>query len=351
MGILKNTLGHAKDDLTKANAEMKQLRDSLQKTTAALNHTKTQTSNDLRKRDAQITRMKEHLIDGGTVRRSKAASSMTIRTNAASINNGPPAFASYVTHDPSLQASLSQEADDQLRRLAQEVSQENDQLAELLQATLASLDALVQIEEEEHPLFSSTSQSIIMLEAQLKVRLTALRNILEMPNYVPVEEVEIREDKIKDLQKRLVQIESEWSAAQNVLKGLTATVLDGTKSVAALGELSEGQLNSRKEPPQEEEVNLLKQLGKTPVAISMENGRHPKSTVKIDSRLLEAHSTETSSDDHPDVDSTPIRARKVKAQRKNRRATLGLLVREEELNAELQEVLGAMPDTPTSDNL
>lgn len=334
---------------------MKQLRDSLQKTTAALNHIKTQTSNDLRKRDAQITRMKEHLIDGGTVRRSKASSSMTIRTNSASINNGPPAFASYVTHDPSLQASLSQEADDQLRRLAQEVSQENDHLAELLQATLASLDALVQIEEEEHPLFSSTSQSIIMLEAQLKVRLTALRNILEMPNYVPVEEVEIREDKIKDLQKRLVQIESEWSAAQNVLKGLTASVLDGKKSVAALGELSEGQLNSKKQPSQEneeqEDVDHLKQLGKTPVAISMENGRHPKSTVKIDSRLLGALSTEVSSDDHAEADSTPIRARKVKVQRKNRRATLGLLVREEELNAELQEVLGAMPETPSSNNL
>lgn len=348
VGVLKNHLDYAKDDLAKANAEAKQLRDTLTKTTAALNHTKTQISNDLRKRDAQIARMKEHLADGGTVRRSKASSSMTVRTNAGSINNGPPTFASYVSYNPTSQTQLAQESDDQLTRLAHDVSHENDQLAELLQATLASLDALVQIDEEEHPLFSSTSQSIIMLEAQLKVRLTALRNILDMPNYVPVEEVEVRDSRIRDLQQQLLKIETEWSAAQNVLKGLTASVLQGTTgaTVPALGEWTEGKKNVESVLlTDESDAHTFKQYAKTPVAISLENGHHPKSTVKIDSRLRHADSN---SEIHSDVDSTPVRVRKEKFQRKNRRATLGLQAKEEDLNAELEEVMGELPETPAS---
>lgn len=349
--MLKNHLAHAKDDLVKNNAETKQLRESLTKTTVALNHTKVQTSNDLRKRDAQIARMKEHLADGGTVRRSKASSSMVIRTNAASINNGPPTFASYVSYDPSLQASLVQESDDQLIKMAQVVSQENDQLAELLQATLASLDALVQIDEEDHPLFSSTSQSIIMLEAQLKVRLTALRNILDMPNYVPIEEVEARDGKIKDLQRQLTQIESEWSAAQNVLKGLTASVLQGTipKHIAPepLGEWSEGDRNAQ--AAQAEQTELYKHVAKTPIAISRENVRVRGSTIKIDSRLLRAGTAEHHNDTQVEVDSTPIRAKKHKVQRRNRRVTLGLLANEEELTAELQDVLRDLPTSPSAE--
>ncbi|CCG83692.1 protein of unknown function [Taphrina deformans PYCC 5710] len=346
VGVLKNHLAHSKDDLAKANAEVKQLRDSLAKTTAALHHTKTQTSNDLRKRDAQISRMKEHLADGGTVRRSKASSSMTVRTNAGSINSGPPTFATYINHDMSKQAALTQESDDTLTKMAQSVAQENDELAELLQATLASLDALVQIEEEDHPLFSSTSQSVIMLEAQLKVRLTALRNILDMPNYVPLEEVEVRDGKIKDLQRQLLQIETEWSAAQNVLKGLTASVLQGSgakQGSTPLGELSDNAKNVRQSA--HEVIEDIPIPAKTPIAISLENGRHPKSTVKIDARLLRNEVLESQSDELVEIESTPVRARKQKFQRKNRRATLGLMANEEDLKAELEEVLGDEPGT------
>lgn len=351
VGVVKNHLAHTKDDLSKANVEMKQLRDSLAKTTAALNHTKTQTSNDLRKRDAQIARMKEHLADGGTVRRSKATSSMTIKTTSTGLSSGPPTFASYVTYDPSLQHGLMKESDEQLTKLAHDVSRENDQLAELLQATLASLDALVEIEEEEHPLFSSTSQSIIMLEAQLKVRLTAIRDILDMPNYVPIQEVETRDVKIKTLQQRLIQIESEWGAAQNVLKGLTASVLEKTQksTVTALGEWSEGKKNAEtRELEATEDSDNVRQMAKTPKAIGREEGKTVRSTIKIDSRLL---NNEPSSEDYAvEVEDTPIRARKEKFQRRNRRQTIGLAAKEEELEAELQEVLADMPETPKADS-
>lgn len=352
MGVLKNHLAHAKDDLARSEQEMKQLRESLAKTTAALNHTKTQTSNDLRKRDAQIARMKEHLVDGGTVRRSKASSSMTVRTSSSTnINSGPPTFASYAQYDPAGQAALIKEGDDQLTKMVQEVSQENDQLAELLQATLTSLDALVQIEAEEHPLMSSTAQSVIMLEAQLKVRLTAIRNILDMPNYVPIEEVEKRDGKIKELQQRLLQVEGEWSAAQHVLKGLKASVLQNVgpkKEVKPLGEWTACERNAQTNDSPDP-IELLKDCAKTPVAISMANGRHPKSTIKIDSRLLRTHAADQVEAEFVEgdvVDATPVRARKQKLQRKNRRMTLGLLANEETLNAEMQEVLSDMPETP-----
>lgn len=333
---MQNHLAHSKDDLAKANLESKQLKDSLAKTTAALNHTKIQTANDLRKRDMQIMRMKEHLADGGTVRRSKASSSMTIKTMAGS-RSGPPISATYAVYDLSLQASIAKENDDRLAKLAQEVSKENDQLVELLQATLTSLDSLVEIDEEEHPLFSSTSQSIIMLEAQLKVRLTALRDILDMPNYVPIAEVELRDDKIRDLQNNLLQIKTEWGAAQHVLKGLTETVLEKTNATTRpiLEEWSEGRKNATEAVSQDTET--LRQDAKTPKAISIEQGKVFKSTVKIDSRLL--HADLNSKDYSVEVEDTPVRARKDKFQRRNRRQTIGLGAKEEDLDAELQEAL------------
>lgn len=343
IGLLKNQLAHSKSEISKANTEAKQLKDTLTKTTATLNHTKTQISHDLRKRDTQIMRMKEHLADGGTVRRSKAYSSMSIRTSTSS--SGPTITANYATYDPTLQTSLTKECDDQLLKLAQDASAENDQLAELLQATLASLDALVQIEEEEHPLFQSTAQSVIMLEAQLKVRLTALKNILEIPNYVPIEEVESRDMTIKELQSRLLQVEHEWSAAQNVLKGLTASVLQKVESapipkpeVTALGERRETLQNIVTH--EESVLETLKDHAKTPVAISKENHRHPVSTIKLDSRLLrDTDELNMLTSESAEADSTPIRMKKVKAQRKNRRITIGLMAKEDEISAELQSVL------------
>jgi hypothetical protein len=367
-GVARNHLAAAKQETLQAVRETKLQKDQHARVAVALQHTKSQSANEIRKRDVQISRLKEQLLDGalssanlGASRRAGHKLSGTMR-----VHGSGTAAAHAMEVDTRAAAQLQAESEQQLRTMVQEVAQENDALAELLQATLASLESLVPMEEQEDaaaPLVTTVAQSIIMLEAQLQVRLTALRGMLEMPDYVPLEEVERRDERIATLSARLQQIEMEWSAARSVLKGLTATVLSGgemavnngkqdeimSDSVEQLSKVDAAIAASSSILQETPRTNInaapqgisLRALAKTPMAtVGQENSRfstvrQAMSTVKVDARLL---GLTTTSVPLLDADSTPIRARKV---RRNRRTTIGLAMRQEELDAELSQVLPA----------
>ncbi|ORY77042.1 Afadin and alpha-actinin-binding-domain-containing protein [Protomyces lactucae-debilis] len=361
-GVAKNHLAAAKQETAGAIRETKLQKDQLSRVSLALQHIKTQMANDLRKRDLQIARLKEQFLDGalsstnlqGSRRGGKLTGLMRIH-GSGSVRAQP------MQHDTRAALQLQAESEQQLTTMVQEVAQENDALAELLQATLASLESLVPLEEAEDaaaPLVRSVAQSIIMLEAQLQVRLTALRSMLEMPNYVPLEEVERRDIRISELSLRLQQIETEWSAARSVLKGLTASVLstgqaakpnnpddilsDGVEQLSKVDAAIAASSSILQETPRAkintaQPATLLRAMAKTPLVIGQENGkmgtmRGALSTVKVDARLMGLDMQVPL----VDQDATPIRARKA---RRNRRTTIGLL-RQEQLDEELTQVLG-----------
>lgn len=231
---LRSALQQGKSALATAQADARQLRDSLNKSTTAMAHIKTQVSHDLRKRDVQLGRLRDQLFEGGSARRGRVVSGLS--TSSASLGHRKVSSGQCTDtiardqeppYDPNAELALRVEADALLGEQLQEVIAENDALSELLQATLASLDTLVSIDSvSDETMFASVARSVIVLEAQLRVRLTAVKEILEMPGYVPVDEVQVRDDKIATLTERLVEVEAQWSAAQHVLRGLTASVLD-----------------------------------------------------------------------------------------------------------------------------
>ena len=367
----RNAAQQGKTALAAAQAECRQLRDSLSRSTTAFAQVKQQVSHDLRKRDAQLGRLREQLTDGSSSsRRGRIVSGVAATTSgrmSQSQNGGPTGGACLIeelAYDARAELDLRIESDANLSQQLRDAMSENDALNELLQATLASLDTLVSVEmtSAEDALFSSVARSAIVLEAQLRVRLTAVKEILEMPGYVTVEEVQLRDDRIATLMERLAEVEAQWSAAQHVLRGLTTAVLDKTGQERTTQEpatttyvsdpvladhlvlvkdpdATAGRLVCTPGRPALRETDSNRRIARpaetpsdgtgvtSPLSVGIENGLcKPVESMCLDARLLRGGRRAGEDEaEQPFERSTPLRGRAGERQpfRKGRRLTVG----------------------------
>ncbi|BFZ57530.1 hypothetical protein PYCC9005_004582 [Savitreella phatthalungensis] len=240
----RGELQQAKSAHQTTTVEARQLREALTRASAAVSHIKVQMSHDLRRRDVQILRLKEQICDVPGKQRS-ASGGLVSSYRYVPSRSTSDATDPYV--DAEGHAQFIRAVDRQRESAMLKIVHENDELRDLLQATLASLDSLVKFDGEDSAMLSSVARSVTVLEAQLRVRLTALREILDTPGFVPIEEVEFREEKIRQLVTRLSETEAECSAAQHVLRGLrqtTAATMAGA-GTAVLHDAMQSRLNAK----------------------------------------------------------------------------------------------------------
>ncbi|CAK3754604.1 Hypothetical predicted protein [Lecanosticta acicola] len=215
----------AQAEVKKVEKAIKSLQDQATKLKATLAQVKTQCTNDVRKRDLELARLKTHLQ--GQQRGSRAgmtAPSMTVRKSFAepARDVGDPEY------------TLKQETTEFLTQLSQNLSDENDSLIALIRNALSTLRPLLGLplnarrhpdsavgsmgSEEEHGgkqtgcsnMLHTLPTSYEALEADMQSTLVHLKTLLTNPNFVPMDEVEVREEEIARLRDGWEHMEDRW---------------------------------------------------------------------------------------------------------------------------------------------
>ena len=204
---------------------------------------RSQCANDIRKRDLEIRRLKEHL-NGQQRGKREGLGVSTIVIKPTPTN---PTYrlgeAEGGADLDSPNYSLRQETTEFLTQLSQGLSDENDNLIGLVRSTLATLRNLqglsgksnassgAQYQEgsgQSEPMADDTSEetgllalptSYDTLSSDMFVVLEHLRELLTNPSFVPIEEVEVREEEIGRLREGWEKMECRWRQAVAMMDG------------------------------------------------------------------------------------------------------------------------------------
>lgn len=209
-----------------------------------------QCANDIRKRDLELQKLKSHLDERRRGKR-EGLTVTTININPAADRSRLGASGGDRVNDPGY--SLKQETTDFLTELCQNLSDENDTLIELARSTVHTLKDLQGIPQPEHgkseneqagmtasvgpnkssgPV-TSLPTSCEELSAHMETVLDHLRTLLTNPSFVPLEEVETRDEEIKRLREGWVKMESRWKQAVTMMGGWQRRLADGGDSIRA----------------------------------------------------------------------------------------------------------------------
>lgn len=205
-----------------------------------------QCANDIRKRDLELQKLKSHLAERQRGKRDGLGVT-TININPA-VDRGSRSkpLGGDGIHDPGY--SLKQETNDFLTELCQNLSDENDTLISLARNTIQTLNDLQGLphnEEEESTNGTasvSTHKSSVgpvtalpasceELSSQMGKVLDHLKTLLTNPSFVPLEEVEIRDEEIKRLQEGWEKMENRWRQTVSMMDGWHKRISDGGDSV------------------------------------------------------------------------------------------------------------------------
>lgn len=265
----------AKASLKSAESRNRVLKEDMSRLKSTVGQIRAQCANDVRKRDAEVKRLQKHL----EVRRGREGSvqvGVTVVTPGITKPRSMVGVAEiqssgggvHSTSSPSY--SLKEETTDFLTQLSQSLSDENDALIALAQSTLAALHDLQGLSpppsptlfpqsqsqsqgQQKHHHQSSSSTSIFTtpeesdaaaakptstipshsaLAAHTTRALTHLRALLTNPSFVPLEEVEAREEQIARLRAGWERMEARWSEAVGLMRGWRARMeRDGDRTI------------------------------------------------------------------------------------------------------------------------
>ena len=214
-------------------------------------------ANDVRKRDVQIQKLKTHLTAQQRGNKSGlVGASITIVPGVTSGNtNAAGQQGTLDVDDPDY--NLKQETTEFLTQLSQSLSDENDNLIGLLRSTLITLKDLQGIPEcvqraalasqidpegnvvDNEGMIHVLPTSYETLAVDMDHVLENLRTLLTNPNFVPIEEVELREEEIMRLREGWEKMEVRWKEAIGMMGVWRKRLLNGGDTVN-LDELKRG---------------------------------------------------------------------------------------------------------------
>ncbi|KAG4305187.1 hypothetical protein PORY_001357 [Pneumocystis oryctolagi] len=308
ISTLKKKLDYTNKELSIALIEKKSAKDYISKIKASLMYMKSQYTNDLRKRDQQLSKLKQYLLGPESSKKNRSTSTMKIHTNST-LHKGLLCTPSLTIEDLTINEKLSEETFSNLVILSKEVSNTNTQLNNIIFQTLSDLDYLIGTKIDQTPLFLSSTSSPIILEAQLQVRLKILSDIIfRSENNTLLAEAQTKDQEIYFLKQEVQKYNNNWIETKEFLDNFQKSIFED---------------NHKK---QENQVNVNN--------ISNENISHILQEQKKDSvnnyKLL------------PLEQNNKIRSF---SNSKNIICT-NIIEKENALQKELEEVLGLLPKTP-----
>lgn len=240
-----------KSNMSNAEASIRSFKEQIQRMKSIVQQVRAQCANDIRKRDLEMQKLKSHLAERQRGRR-EGLSVTTININPGADRSRFQASGGERVNDPGY--SLKQETTDFLTELCQNLSDENDTLIELARNTVHTLKDLQGLpqadngnsENEQSSMgvsvgahksssgpVTSLPTSCEELSAHMEAVLDHLRTLLTNPSFVPLEEVEMRDEEIKRLRDGWVKMESRWKQAVTMMGGWQRRLADGGDSVQA----------------------------------------------------------------------------------------------------------------------
>ncbi|TVY14295.1 hypothetical protein LARI1_G007092 [Lachnellula arida] len=184
-----------------------------------VNQTRNQCANEVRKRERVIENMKKHVGEGGRARGSgKAVGVVTINVTAGVGGEVATAGESVGTDDANY--DLRMETNEFLTELARGLSEENENVGGLLRRTVDTLRTLSGCEKDhEGNVVVQMDAGYENLAAEMDFVIEHLRTLLTNPSFVPLEEVEVREEEIIRLREGWERMESRWRDAVQMMEG------------------------------------------------------------------------------------------------------------------------------------
>jgi hypothetical protein len=220
--------------------------------------TRAQCANEVRKRERLIEGLKKHVGEGGRARGSGKAVGVAVInvTSGIGVEEG---INKAVSTDES-GYDLRMETNEFLTELARGLSEENENLGGLLKRTvdtLAALSGWERVEQQEGGVLVQIDASYESLAGDIDGIIEHLRTLLTNPSFVPLEEVEVREDEILRLREGWEKMEARWREAVQMMDGWRKRMAKSGQTVN-LEELKMGlRLSPVKLPGLEEAPNGL----------------------------------------------------------------------------------------------
>ncbi|USP79088.1 hypothetical protein yc1106_06362 [Curvularia clavata] len=208
----------ARKALHAAEASARKLRAEMQRLKTTVDQIRTTCTNDVRKRDREIVRLKSHLTSQQRGNKTGlVGASITINPGTTGLGGTTSSVREDVPDVDDPEYSLKQETTEFLTQLSQSLSQENDNLIGLVRSTLLTLKELQGMSEQnardnseevsDNEDEEDTRQRMLhtlptnyeSLADDMDTVLDNLKSLLTNPNFVSVEEVELREEEIHRL--------------------------------------------------------------------------------------------------------------------------------------------------------
>lgn len=222
-------------EVKKVEKAMKSLQDQAAKLKTTLAQVKTQCTNDVRKRDLELARLKTHLQ--GQQRGNKVG--MTAPSIAITGGVRKPAVDATMHDLGDPEYTLKQETTEFLTQLSQSLSDENDNLITLVRGSLSTMRGLLGLPaNHKHPdsaigsiasnedgkqdnmnMLQTLPTSYDTLAADMEATLNQMKSVLTNPNFVSMEEVEVREEEIARLREGWVKMEARWKDVLIMMEG------------------------------------------------------------------------------------------------------------------------------------
>lgn len=257
-----------------AETRNRALREEMVRLKGTVAQIRIQCATDVRRRDGEIQRLKRHLE--GRRGRDGNGGQVGVVVVTPGMSKGPHGKRNGETETDleSPAYSLKQETTDFLTQLSQGLSDENDALIGLVRGTLATLRSLQGLSgsgqgfEMDGSLEGIDATNTVMggppsyeaLATSTDEVLEHLRGLLTNPSFVPLEEVEIREDEIQRLREGWEKMAARWKETVALMDGWKKRMVD-TGDTINLDDLRMGlNLGSGIPTVQEaQEKSLLKQ--------------------------------------------------------------------------------------------
>ncbi|KAI1344699.1 Afadin and alpha-actinin-binding-domain-containing protein [Xylariaceae sp. FL0016] len=229
-----------------AEHSVHKLRDELAKLKALVVQSRAACATEVRKRDRQIDSLKKAVSDAGRVRgggrnRDVITISVTGEVGQAATDEGAGIGAT-----DNEDYSLREETNEFLTELAKGLSEENEGLLALVKRSVDALREMSGLERnlesvDDEPAVNGDGDEDVFaqppqksageLAAELEAVVEHLRSILTNPSFVPIEEVEVRDEALAHLRAGLETMEERWKDAVHMIDGWRKRMVSSGKSV------------------------------------------------------------------------------------------------------------------------
>ncbi|KAI0420592.1 Afadin and alpha-actinin-binding-domain-containing protein [Xylaria grammica] len=232
--------------LRTAELGIHKLKDEMAKMKSVVAQTRSACANEVRKRDRQIDSLKKAVAEAGRVRggaRSRDVITISVTGEFSSEEGGGMGVPVGATDNEGY--SLRMETNGFLAELAKGLSEENEGLLALVQRTVNGLREMSGLDrgtdhehEQGHSSYAGDEyvtrlprKSADELASELEAIVEHLRSILTNPSFVPIEEVEVRDEAIGRLRAGLETMDARWKDAVHMIDGWRRRMVSSGKTV------------------------------------------------------------------------------------------------------------------------